>query len=49
MRWKLLDLSKSSVLFSISAIADLGIPPTPYGEKRMSIATGDRKQGRERV
>jgi hypothetical protein len=39
MRWKLLDLSRSSVLRSISAKVDLGRPPTPYGENKMSIAT----------
>lgn len=37
IRWKLLDLSKSSVLRSISAMADLGKAPTPYGENRMSM------------
>lgn len=39
IRWKLLDLSSSSVLRSISAMAVLGISPTPYGENRMSIST----------
>jgi hypothetical protein len=45
IRWKLLDLSKSSVLRSISAMAALGMAPTPYGENRMSMVAATRVTG----